>query len=244
MKKETLGFKTEQFFAKNWKYIFYTLMITLIVVAWELHTISSRMENLEKIVFENNSKVVFTTIDGRAIRVEKTPIKAEYLKQFAVSTLVNNFIVSRASLTDDFKKNSFTQYSEILEQSPNLGLIYKYYLGDRTKNEDKQAFGDFISYLQWILSAIAQDKLPEYINIRDYRVVKYDYVENKFNIQLEIHVAISSYIIAKNSYIDQQGVIKLIASGDFDLARGTDFNPYGMKINSFSISLPTKGGKE
>lgn len=239
---ESINFKAEQFFGKNWKFIFWGLMLTILVMTYELHLISDRMQTLEKVVYDNNSKVVVTTIDGRVIRVEKEPLKAEYLQQFVISTLVNNFIVSRASLTNNFKKTSFTQYSEILENSQGLANIYKNYLGNPSEN--KQAFGDFTSYLQWILSAIAQDKLPEYIDIKNYKVSNYVYKGNSFNIQLEIQVALASYIIAKNEYVNQVGTIKINASGDFDLQRATDFNPYGMRIIDFNIIIPTKMGKE
>lgn len=243
MKEETLSFKCEQFFGKNWKYLFWGLIILIIVMCSSLYNISNSMKTLEKIVLDNNSKVVFTTIDGRAIRVEKEPLKAEYLQQFVLSTLVNNFIVARASLTNNFQKNSFTQYSEILENSMGLGMIYKYYLGDRKDSSTKQAYGDFISYLQWILSAIAQDKLPEYINIKSYKVNQYEYVGNTFSTSIEIECSMLSYIIAKNQYVNQKGSVIINASGDFDLQRASDFNPYGMRIQKFNIAMPTKGTK-
>ena len=200
------------------------------------------MTHLQEVVFENNSKVVFTTIDGRAIRVEKEPLKAEYLKQFTLSTFVNNFIVSRASLTKGFTQN-ITQASEILETYAPLGNIYLHFLGGTENPENKQGYGDLMSYLQWLLSAIAKDKLPEYFNIKDYEIVKYEYSGNSFNLELKIKVAMSSYIIAKDAYINQNGEVKIVATGDFDLQRANDFNPYGMRIKNFSIQIPTKAAK-
>lgn len=102
IKKESLNFKCEQFFGKNWKYVASFLGIAILVGAYELNSISQRMQKLEQVVLENNEKVVLTTSDGRAIKVTKEPLKAEYLKQFAVSTHVNNFIVSRSQLTNNF----------------------------------------------------------------------------------------------------------------------------------------------
>lgn len=237
MKDETLSWKAERFFAKNWQYIFWGIIICMLVVAWSLYNLTSRMTSLEKTVAENNGKVVLTTTDGRAIKVTKTPLKAEYLKQFTISTFVNNFIVSRAQLTDNFSKNAFTKYSDILENSKTLAMIYTDYI----EKDNKQAIGDFVSYLQWLLSAIAQDKLPEYIAIRDYNVQLYEYNENAFKIVLNISVSAQSYILAQAKYLTQNGVIKLSATGTYSLEKSSDNNPYGMRLNSFAIDMITKG---
>ena len=237
MKEETLSWKAERFFAKNWQYIFWGIIIAMLIVAWSLYNITTRMTSLEATVAENNGKVVLTTSDGRAIKVTKTPLKAEYLKQFTVSTFVNNFIVSRAQLTDNFNKNTFTKFSNILENSQSLAMIYTDYLD----KENKQAVGDFTSYLQWLLSAIGQDKLPEYIAIRDYNIQEFEYNENKFRIVLNVSVSAQSYILAQAQYFTQNGNIKIIATGTYNLEQSSDNNPYGMRINSFGIDMITKG---
>lgn len=237
MKNETLSWKAERFFGKNWLYIFCGIILAIIVVAWELNTISSRMKSLENTVAENNGKVVLTTTDGRAIKVTKTPLRAEYLKQFAVSTFVNNFIVSRAQITDNFSKSTFTKYSDILESSKSLAMIFSEYLD----KDNKQAVGDFVSYLQWLLSAIGQDKLPEYIAIRDYSIQSYEYSENSFKLVLNISVNAQSYILAQAQYLTQNGNIRISATGTFNLEKSSDNNPYGMRITSFNIDTLTKG---
>jgi hypothetical protein len=237
MKEETLSWKAEIFFAKNWKYIFWGIVVAVLVCSWEIHSISSRMESLEKTVAENNGKVVLTTTDGRAIKVTKTPLKAEYLKQFAISVYVNNFIVSRAQITNGFAKSNFNKFSDILESSKPLAMIYTDYL-DKT---NKEAMGYFISYLQWLLSAIGQDKLPEYIVLRGYNISSYEYSDNTFKLVLDIQVSAQSYILAQNQYLTQSGTVKISSSGTFDLERSTDNNPYGMRIDTFNINMITKG---
>ncbi len=74
IKKESLNFKCEQFFGKNWKYVASFLGIAILVGAYELNSISQRMQKLEQVVLENNEKVVLTTSDGRAIKVTKEPL--------------------------------------------------------------------------------------------------------------------------------------------------------------------------
>jgi hypothetical protein len=237
MKEETISWKAEIFFAKNWKYIFWGIVVAVLVCAWEIHSISSRMESLEKTVAENNGKVVLTTTDGRAIKVTKTPLKAEYLKQFAISVFVNNFIVSRAQITNNFQKSNFNKFSDILENSKPLAMIYTDYLD----KENKEAVGYFISYLQWLLYAIGKDKLPEYIVLRGYTVNSYEYNDNVFKLVLDIQVGAQSYILAQNQYLAQSGIIRITSGGTFDLELSTDNNPYGMRINTFSIDMITKG---
>lgn len=246
---ESLNFKCEQFFGKNWKYVASFIALSLLVLAYEIGEISSSMKNLEKIVYENNGKVVLTTSDGRAIKVTKEPLKAEYLKQFAVSVFVNNFIISRSQLTNNFKKPNFKDYQEALNTLPQLkNILFNFidYKDDKEKGIEANAIavGDLRAYVQWLISALAQDKLPEYIAIKDYSLEKYEYQGNKFNLELNIKVIAQSYILSQNQYISQQGVFKINAEGSFDLSKGNDINPYGMRIERFKIYPIVKSSKE
>lgn len=241
IKTESLNFKCEQFFGKNWKFVASFIALALLVLAYELSEISSRMQSLEKIVFENNSKVVLTTSDGRAIKVTKEPLKAEYLKQFATSTFVNSFIVSRSQLTNNFEKPNFKDYSEALNNLPNLKNILIYFIDSKEDKEHNTAVnaiavGDLRAYVQWLISAVAQDKLPEYIAIKDYSLEKYEYEGNKFNLELNIKVMAQSYILSQDTYISQQGIFKIISQGSFDLSKSSDINPYGMRIERIKIN--------
>ncbi|MBR8466475.1 hypothetical protein KDE13_09025 [Campylobacter sp. faydin G-140] len=237
MQNEKLSFKTELFFGRNWKFIFWGLVVAIIVIAWEINSINNQMKALEKVIYENNSKVVLTTIDGRAIKVEKTPLKAEYLKQYVTSIFVNNFVASRSQLTDNFQNSNIKEYKDILENSKSLGGIYLNFLD----KENKTSVGQFISYIQWLISAVAQNKLPEYINIKDYTINSFEYNENTYTIDLSIKVASQSYILAQGKYRAENGFIRIKASGDFNLERSTEANPYGMYIKTFYIEPVTKG---
>ena len=249
IKTESLNFKCEQFFGKNWKFVASFIALALLVLAYELSEISSRMQSLEEIVFENNSKVVLTTSDGRAIKVTKEPLKAEYLKQFATSIFVNSFIVSRSQLTNNFEKTNFKDYSEALNNLPNLKNILIYFIDSK---EDKKhntavnaiAVGDLRAYVQWLISAVAQDKLPEYIAIKDYSLEKYEYEGNKFNLELNIKVMAQSYILSQDTYISQQGIFKIISQGSFDLSKSSDINPYGMRIERIKINPVVKSSQK
>ena len=239
MKEENFSFKAEMYFAKNWKFIFWGLILIFLVGTWELRNIASKMEKLEKVVYENNSKVVLTTTDGRAIKVTKTPLQASRLKEFAVSTLVNNLVVGRASLTDNFKISTFVKPADILRNSQNLGLIWTEFIDQN----NRQIVGEYTSYINWLINAIATDKLPEYIQIRSYKVDKYETLGNTFNIELDIFVSANSYILSLGKYVNSNGNIKIAASGDFNLENSTDYNPYGMKFTSIRIKALTKGDR-
>ncbi|WP_201273951.1 hypothetical protein [Helicobacter sp. MIT 11-5569] len=246
--KESLNFKCEQFFGKNWKFVGGFIAVALLVFAYEISNISERMETLEEVVRENNGKVVLTTTDGRAIKVTKEPLKAEYLKQFAISIFLNNFIVSRSQLTNNFEKPNFKNYDEVLDNVPSLRNILRNFID--SKNDEKagikanpQAVGDLRAYVQWLISAVAQDKLPEYIAIKDYNLEKYEYSGNSFDIELSIIIIAQSYILSQNEYKQQQGIFKLKAQGDFDLSKSSDINPYGMRINSLKIQPVVKDTK-
>ena len=245
IKKESLNFKCEQFFGKNWKYVASFLGIAILVGAYELNSISQRMQKLEQVVLENNEKVVLTTSDGRAIKVTKEPLKAEYLKQFAVSTHVNNFIVSRSQLTNKFQQSQFKDYGEVIDNVPQIRNILINFI-DYKNNEEKNiqinqiAVGDLRAYVQWLISATAQDKLPEYMAIKDYSVEKYEYTGNKFSIEIIIKIVAQSYILSENAYKQQQGNFKIVSEGSFDLGKSSDINPYGMRIEKLKIEPITK----
>lgn len=239
-KSESLNFKCEQFFGKNWKFVASFIALALLVMAYEMSNINERMSSLEQIVQENNGKVVLTTSDGRAIKVTKEPLKAEYLKQFALSTYVNNFIVSRSQLTNDFQKVNFKNYDELLANVPNLRVILREFMDSKADESkkievNKVAVGDLRAYVQWLIAATAQDKLPEYIAIKDYSVDKYEYSTNQFTIELSIKVVAQSYILSRNEYVSQQGIFKIKSKGSFDLSKSSDINPYGMRIESLKI---------
>lgn len=236
MQEEKLSFKCEMFFGKNWKHIFWGIVVLLLLFLWQISQISNRMKELEKVVYENNGKVVFSTADGRAIRVTKEPLKAENLKLYATSVFVNNFIASRSMLTKDFSKTNIATYKDILENTKTLGDIYLYFLD----KENKDAVGQFINYIQWLINGIATDKIPEYINILGYTINSFEYKDNRYAIDLSIKVATNSYILALGKYRDEIGQISIKAKGDFDLQRSSDANPYGMNINDFSITAVTK----
>lgn len=248
MKEETISFKCEQFFGKNWKYVFFFVCFVLLLIVWQVSSITKRMTSLEQTVANNNGYVVLTTLDGRAVKVTKEPLRAEFLKQFAVSVMVNNFVYSRSQLTDNFQKSSFKDATELLNRVPNLKLIYGSFLDSQPNKEqgievNKQAVGDLVSYLRWLISAIAQDKLPEYISIKDYRVQKYEYNQNKFVMELHINVNVQSYILSEDRYITQEGIFKINTEGSFDLLKSTDVNPYGMRIERLKISPVIKASK-
>ena len=228
MEEEKLSFKCEMFFGKNWKYLFWGMTVAIAVIAWELHSITVQMEELKTSIYDNNGKVVLTTTDGRAIKVVKTPLKAEYLKQYAISVFVNNFIVSRSELTEGFSRSN----------------IYLHFLDTKSQSEEsKRSVGQFISYIQWLINAVARDKLPEYINIVDYTVNSFEYNGNKYSIDIYIKVATNSWILSQGRYQNERGQVRIKATGDFDLERSSDVNPYGMRIDSFEIEMVTKGDK-
>ena len=218
-KSESLNFRCEQFFGKNWKYIGSFIALALLVMAYEMSNINEKMANLEKVVQENNGKVVLTTSDGRAIKVTKEPLKP-----------------------------NFKNYTELLDNVPNLRLILNDFMDSKTDETkkieaNKIAVGDLRAYVQWLIAATAQDKLPEYIAIKDYSIDKYEYNANQYNMELSIKVVAQSYILSKNEYISQQGIFKIKSKGSFDLSKSSDINPYGMRIENLKIEPIVKNNQ-
>ncbi|WP_187106951.1 hypothetical protein [Campylobacter hyointestinalis] len=240
-KKESMSWKCEQFFGRNWKYVAIFVGVTTLINTYETQSVVSEIELLKQVVAENNSKVVLTTSDGRAIKVTKEPLKAEYLKQFVVSTLTNNFIISRSQLTNNFNVASFKNTEEFFQNAPTLKNIYQNFIDnkdDKTRNikANKIALGDLNAYILWLTSAVAQNKLPEYMLMKDYFINKYEYTQNKFNTEIVIKVAVQSFNIIENKYIPAESEFKIYAEGSFDLAKSNDVNPYGLRIERLKIN--------
>lgn len=240
-KKESMSWKCEQFFGRNWKYVAIFVGVTTLINTYETQSVVSEIELLKQVVAENNSKVVLTTSDGRAIKVTKEPLKAEYLKQFVVSTLTNNFIISRSQLTNNFNVASFKNTEEFFQNAPTLKNIYQNFIDnkdDKARNikANKVALGDLNAYILWLTSAVAQNKLPEYMLMKDYSINKYEYTQNKFNTEIVIKVAVQSFNIIENKYIPAESEFKIYAEGSFDLAKSNDVNPYGLRIERLKIN--------
>ncbi|AHE95212.1 hypothetical protein CFVI03293_A0087 (plasmid) [Campylobacter fetus subsp. venerealis cfvi03/293] len=240
-KKESMSWKCEQFFGRNWKYVAIFVGVTTLINTYETQSVVSEIELLKQVVAENNSKVVLTTSDGRAIKVTKEPLKAEYLKQFVVSTLTNNFLISRSQLTNNFNVASFKNTEEFFQYAPTLKNIYQNFIDnkdDKTRNikANKIALGDLNAYILWLTSAVAQNKLPEYMLMKDYSINKYEYTQNKFNTEIVIKVAVQSFNIIENKYISAESDFKIYVEGSFDLAKSNDANPYGLRIERLKIN--------
>lgn len=234
-KTESIAWKCEQFFGKNWKYVASFIGLVMLVNACQIGSIESRMGELEKTVADNNGKVVLTTTDGRAIRVMKEPLKAEFLKQTVVSSLVNNLVVDRRTLTNEFNKMVFNTPQEVLESVPKLGMFFVNFI----KQDDQQAVGNMRGYVQWLINSIARDELPEHISIKNYRIDKYTYVGNSFETEVVITAIAQSYLISTNKYVSHSSVMKIQATGTFDLSQSTDENPYGLRYATLQI-IPIK----
>jgi hypothetical protein len=229
MKEEPLNWKAEPFFAKDWKYLFFGTILVLLIVAWEIYSINSRMDSFKKTVVEDNGKFV-----NAAEKIANTPFRAEYLKEYIMPVFANNFIVSRAQ----FIGNSFKNRDDILANSKTLRMAQKY-----LNNSSIQANRDFTNYLQWLLNAVNEDKLPEYITIKDYSYIggSYDYNGNRFWANFNVAVTALSWSVAQVRDVRHDGMIKVSANGTFDLGSSSGNNPYGIKIDGFAINMITKG---
>ena len=83
--------------------------------------------------------------------------------------------------------------------------------------------------------------MPEYISLKNYTIDRYDYNANKFNIEISINTISQSYILATDKWVSQNGVFKIQSQGSFDLSKGTDINPYGMRIERIKVQPIVKG---
>lgn len=237
MTKETFSFNMERYIAKNWKYLFWSIIILFFCVTAFFYEAMKEISLMRQELSKNITSVVMTTVDGRAIKVEKSPIEAKFLEKHIGYMLANSLIVDRAELTDNFKIDHITDWKDLLQHSQHK---LKLFLLNYIDNKDAEAVGQFLGYVKYLLAAIPQDKLPEYISTLGYDITQFTFKNNSFEIKEEVRVATLNYDIATQKYIKKQGVVTIAASGDFDLALSNDLNPYGLRFKTLKMGMVKK----
>ncbi len=233
---ETLAFKAERIFAKNWFVIAIVSIGITFYALYVLEKTASAIEDLKDTVYTNNLYTIMTTVDGRSIKVKKTKLEAKFIEKWLAKTLVENFIVSRSEITDNFKVNKFTSPSDVIANSYKLQFIYQ----DLMSKKNKESQKDLRTYLFKLQSMLGEDKMPEFITINNYKVEYFKFNQNSFSIKVNVSVGTVNYDLSKDSKYEKRGVVPIEVKGYVDLAESTELNPYGLIIKNFKIGVVVK----
>ncbi|RXI43423.1 hypothetical protein CRU99_07770 [Malaciobacter mytili] len=234
---ESIVFKAERIFAKNWFVIAFISISLAFYSVYVSEKNANAVLQLEKMVQNNNLYAIMTTIDGRSIKVTKTKLEAKFIEKWLANTIVSNFIVSRSEITKDGKQSKFTSPKDVIKNSFKLQFIYS----DLMSKKDVQSQKDLRTYLFKLQAMIAEDNLPEYITIREYTSEYFTFKENTFEIKVNVKVLTNNYDISTDQYYLKKGVIPISVKGYVDLSKSTELNPYGLIIETFNIGVITKG---
>lgn len=233
---ETVVYKAERLFAKNW---FIIAVFSIAVSFYALYVAQNTAKANQGLINEvrsNNLYVVFTTADGRSIKVQKTKLEPKYIEKWLARTLVDNLIVSRAELTDNYRISQFGSPADVIKNSHKLQFIYN----DLMKKEDVESQKYLRTYLFKLQAMMADNTLPEIITINEYNNEYFKFSENKFNIKTNVRVFTINYDISTDEKYEKIGVIPIEVEGYVDLAKSTELNPYGLIIKSFKIGVMSK----
>lgn len=235
-KDETILFKAERIFAKNW---FIIALISFAVTFYALYVAektANAIKKLEDTVYTNNLYTIMTTVDGRSIKVKKTRLEAKFIEKWLAKTLVTNFIVSRAELTHNFTINKFSTPKDVIKNSYKLQFIYT----DLISKKDKKAQQDLRTYLFKLQSMLGDDTMPEFITINNYAVEYFKFNDNKFSMKVNVSVGTINYDISRDEKYEKKGTIPIEVTGNVNLSESTELNPYGLLIQNFKIGVMTK----
>jgi hypothetical protein len=234
--EEGFNFKAERFFGKNWYLIAALSFITVFYALYTAEKTAGAIQDLEKIVRDNNLYTIMTTTDGRAIKVVKQKVEAKFIEKWIVKTLATNLIVSRSELTNNYKINAFKSAKDVIANSYKLQFIWS----DLLNQDNKMAVNDFKSYLVSLKALLGEDKLPETFTINNYTVESFNFNQNKFETKIHVKVGTTNYNISKDEHYEKIGTITILARGQVDLSKSTELNPYGLVMDAFKIKLVTK----
>jgi len=233
---ETIVFKAERLFAKNW---FVIALISISVTFYGLYVLektATAIEELKDTVYTNNLYTIMTTVDGRSLKVKKTKLEAKFIEKWLAKTLVENFIVSRSEITDNFRITKFTTPKDVISNSYKLQFLYK----DLMSKEDKTVQKDFRTYLFKLQSMLGEDKMPEFITINNYNIDYFNFNQNTFSMKVNVTVGTINYDLSKDEKYEKKGIVPIIVNGYVDLSKSTELNPYGLLLKSFNIGVMIK----
>ena len=236
-KNESVLFKAERIFAKNW---FIIALLSFAVTFYALYVsekTANAIKELKDTVHTNNLYTIMTTVDGRSIKVKKTKLEAKFIEKWLSKTLVTNFIVSRSELTHNFSINQFSTPKDVISNSYKLQFIYT----DLISKENKEAQQNLRTYLFKLQSMLGEDTMPEFITINNYSVEYFKFNNNIFSMKVNVTVGTINYDISQDEKYEKKGNIPIEVTGYVDLSKSTELNPYGLLIKKFNIGVMVKG---
>lgn len=235
-KDESILFKAERIFAKNW---FIIALLSFSVTFYALYVsekTANAIKKLEDTVYTNNLYTIMTTVDGRSIKVKKTKLEAKFIEKWLAKTLVTNFIVSRSELTHNFSITQFSTPRDVIKNSYKLQFIYT----DLMSKEDKEVQQNLRTYLFKLQSMLGEDTMPEFITINNYHTEYFKFNSNEFSMKVNVSVGTINYDISRDEKYEKKGHVPIEVTGYVDLSKSTELNPYGLLIKKFNIGVMVK----
>jgi len=219
----------------KWKIItgmsIFTLVFSLLTLLVVSSRTSSNISAMEEILNAHINKVILMAPDGKVMEVDKVPMKPSMYKQYIRYVVAEKLLIDKYRLTEGF--NIIANNIDVLYNQSNF--VRKLFDFFPTKDESPQSYNKLVAYLEFLLSQLNADDLPEFIHVVD--VINDDIIENnnefvykgKYNVKV-----ISLDIVTKNireTLVDVDVAIK----GKFEPLEGTFDNPYGLKIEDFRL---------
>jgi len=224
----------KEFLKRNWFILWIVLALSIIVNILIYINFSSTTSQLIEEYKKNNKLVVMLSPTGDVIPATKVSIfkYKKGLENAIVKLIINNLVLDGETITQGFQVQP-NNIKQIVFNNPDLLNFYKYYLTDNAKNL-------LVKYLRNILSIYNNDNLPEFIKIKNITINSFLVNKNGFEVKFQADLVMNSYFKEQNKYITQQATIYGSANGFIDYQSRSIHNPLGIKINSFSITIPKK----
>jgi hypothetical protein len=237
------------------KYVAFFVILVAIVMMYQSSSMSELAKDVKqmKIVQEKElNNVVALTDDMTLVDVPKRVVNALSHKEIVANILLNNWIVAKMELTNNLQKTVFKDTNDILNSSTKLQNLYEEYIVlhldkdnnnidniDELKKQEQEAINSLAGYLEYLKSALVNNKLPFFFAIAGYDIDSYTAKGNTFEVTISIKCKMTNWDNEK--WVATMGTYKITANGYFDIKTRTHrtdktkgLNKLGLHFTKFS----------
>jgi len=229
----SLAYRVERFVARNWVKVFswmFAAVIALVFVSvYSQISASRQIEKMEKILHDHLNKVLVATPDGRIVAVAREEVNAQFLRAQIRLFVMNYLILDKFDLGGEAGRFPGS-FKELLQQE-NIRMLFDFV--------DESAKKQFVSYLKYLYSLALADKLPEVIRPVNVSDEKYNVEGNQFTYE-GVYDCVLVYVDVSQQWVQAAGRIKVALEGYFMPEKGSEVNPYGLRITKLKVSYVKK----
>ncbi len=215
----------ENFVARHYKHILIVSLtisfFTFVFASCNINKQSKIIQSQAQIISNLSNKVIFVRPDGKVAVLDKEPLSDNALRYILRDLSLNYVPLTAFDLKNVVKIEDFMnveKFRKILN-----------FLSDSGKSGYK-------SYRDLIISYFNAGQLPEIIISYDYSKMSENIVYNNGNFKYRLSIPVYyMYVSPSMKWETGTGDFEIELDGSLDLSQGTPENPFGIKIDVFTV---------